>query len=62
MNQSSVPQDCPDTLKHASDGNVIGLRKAVQSGVDVNETLKVDFSLLFFLTHMKNESLCNDEC
>ena len=41
---------------------MIGLRKAVQSGVDVNETLKVDFSLLFFFTHMKNESLCNDEC
>ena len=40
-------QDCPDTLKNAADGNVIGLRKAVQYGADVNETLKVSFQYLF---------------
>ena len=39
-------QDCPDTLKNAADGNVIGLRKAVQYGADVNETLKVSFQYL----------------
>ncbi|XP_076449414.1 uncharacterized protein LOC143285862 [Babylonia areolata] len=38
--------ECPDVLKHTADGNVIGLRKAIQYGTDVNQTLKDGLSPL----------------
>ncbi|KAK7498838.1 hypothetical protein BaRGS_00009930, partial [Batillaria attramentaria] len=39
-------QNCPDVFKQTADGNVIGLRKAVQGGADVNQTLKDGLSPL----------------
>ncbi|KAL8561456.1 hypothetical protein ACOMHN_046912 [Nucella lapillus] len=41
-----IHTECPDVLKHTADGNVMGLRKAIQYGADVNQTLKDGLSPL----------------
>ena len=45
---SAQGDNCPPVIRLAADGNIIGVRKAVQAGEDVNENLKVMYIFFSF--------------